>query len=336
MEFTCTNRRWLMPRELEDKTQDMGFALGFHAPGIFDKILDIDACLLQPEAGNRILVHAKQYMKASGHPPYSPRTHEGFWRFLMFRYSLAYDQWLVNIVTAAENIPAVSPLAESLCRRFPGIVSIVNNVTSRKSGVSAGEYEIHLAGERCLKERLGPYEFEVSANSFFQTNTEGAAGLYDTVKKFAGLSGSERVLDLYSGTGTIPIWLSDAAAEVIGIEIVESAVADARKNCVQNRVDNCRFISGDIRSALAEIHHKPDVLIIDPPRTGMHPDVVKQIMDMAPEKAVYVSCNPATLARDVGMMKERYRIIEVQPVDMFPHTYHIEAVVKLEKRNSSI
>jgi 23S rRNA (uracil1939-C5)-methyltransferase len=335
MEFTCTNRRWLMTRELEDKTLDMEFALGFHTPGIFDKILDIDACRLQPEIGNQILCHAKQYMKVSGYPPYSPRTHEGFWRFLMLRYSFAFDHWLVNIVTATENLSAVSPLAASLSNRFPGIVSIVNNITSRKSGISVGEYEIHLAGERCLKERLGPYEFEISANSFFQTNTEGAVNLYNTVKQFAHLSGSEKVLDLYSGTGTIPIWLSDSAAEVIGIEIAESAVADAQKNCAQNNISNCRFISGDIRSALSEIKQKPDLLIIDPPRTGMHPGVVKQIMDMAPEKMVYISCNPATLARDAGMMKDRYRIVEVQPVDMFPHTYHIEAVVKFEKLNQN-
>jgi 23S rRNA (uracil1939-C5)-methyltransferase len=288
--------------------------------------------LLQPSLGNHMLCHVKQYMKESGHPPYSPRTHEGFWRFLMFRYSFAYDQWLVNIVTSAENLSVISPLVESLMKYFPNIVSIVNNITSRKSGISAGEYEIHLAGQSCLKERLGPFEFEVSANSFFQTNTEGAVNLYNTVKEFANLSGSERVLDLYSGTGTIPIWLSDAAVEIIGIEIVESAVSDARKNCAQNNITNCRFVSGDIRSALTGIEKKPDVLIIDPPRTGMHPDVVKQIMDMAPEKMIYVSCNPATLARDAGMMKDRYEIIEIQPVDMFPHTYHIEAVVKFKKK----
>jgi len=334
MEFTCTNRRWLMPSELENKALDMGFALGFHAPGIFDKILDINACLLQPETGNRILAHAKQYMKQSGFPPYSPRTHEGFWRFLMLRYSFACDQWLVNIVTATEDQQAVLPLAASLAKEFPNIVSIVNNITSRKSGISAGEYEIHLSGEKCLRERLGNFEFEVSANSFFQTNTRGAVKLYNTVKEFAELSGSEKILDLYSGTGTIPIWLSDVAEIVTGIEIVESAVADALKNCAQNGVSNCRFVSGDIRSALAGIDQKPDVLIIDPPRTGMHPDVVKQVLDMSPEKMVYVSCNPATLARDAGMMKERYRIVEVQPVDMFPHTYHIEAVVKLIKLNN--
>jgi len=331
MEFTCTNRRWLMGHELEDKTLDMGFALGFHVPGIFDKIVDIDACLLQPSLGNQILTHVKQFMKQSGLAPYSPRNHEGFWRFLMIRYSFARDQWLVNIVTASENLAAVQTLAESLAERFPNIISVVNNITSRKSGVSMGEYEVHLAGEKCLIENLGNYQFEISANSFFQTNTMGAVNLYNTVKEFADLTGTETVLDLYSGTGTIPIWLSDSAKKITGIEIVDSAVADAEKNCRQNSIANCRFFSGDIRSVLAGIEEKPDVLVIDPPRTGMHPDVVSRVIDMAPAKIVYVSCNPATLARDAGMLKDRYRIIRVQPVDMFPHTYHIESVVKLER-----
>lgn len=331
MEFTCTNRRWLMTQELEDKSIDMGFALGLHVPGIFDKILDINVCLLQPPQGNLILSHVKQYMKTSGLAPYSPRTHEGFWRFLMLRYSLDRDHWLVNIVTAVENLSAVEPLARVLTEQFPNVVSIVNNITSKKSGISAGEYELHLAGEQNLKERLGKYEFEISANSFFQTNTEGAVNLYDTVKEFADLSGLEKVLDLYSGTGTIPIWLSDSAEIITGIEIAESAVADANKNCEQNGVSNCRFLSGDIRSVIAAINEKPDVLIIDPPRTGMHPDVVKQILAISADKIVYVSCNPATLARDAGLMKERYRIRKVQPVDMFPHTYHIESVAKFER-----
>ena len=231
-----------MPQELENKSLDMGFALGMHVPGTFDKILDINACRLQPALGNQILNHVKQFIKTSGFPPYSPRTHEGFWRFLMLRYSFAYDQWLVNIVTASNNPAAVEPLARSLVLQFPSVVSIVNNITSCKSGISAGEIEIHLAGEKCLKERLGNFEFEISANSFFQTNTFGAVNLYNTVKEFADLSGTERVLDLYSGTGTIPIWLSDSAKEIIGIEIAESAVADANMNCLRNHVANCRFI----------------------------------------------------------------------------------------------
>ena len=210
-------------------------------------------------------------------------------------------------------------------------MSVINNVTSRKAGVAVGEFEQVLAGTEIIADRIGDFEFEISANSFFQTNSRGAARLYDTVKEYAGLTGDETVLDLYSGTGTIPILISASCREVVGIEIVESAVADAQMNCRKNGVTNCNFIQGDIRQCLSQIKNRPDVLIIDPPRVGMHKDVVKQVLELGVERIVYVSCNPATLARDVGMMGESYRLIEVQPVDMFPHTYHIEAVARIVK-----
>jgi len=330
MEFSASDRRWLLPHEMGDDSIDGNFALGLHVPGTFHKVLDIDQCLIQPAEGNEILNTAKLYMKSSSRPLYGLKSHEGFWRFLMLRHSVAHDRWLVNIVTAEKDIAEVQPLADILREKYPNVASVVNNVTASKAGVAIGEYEIRLAGESCLKEKLGPYEFEVSANSFFQTNTRGAVVLYDTVKEFARLTGNENVLDLYSGTGTIPIWLSDAAAEIIGIEIVESAVADARENCIKNEVTNCRFMTGDIREMGSKITHTPDVLIIDPPRTGMHKDVVKQVLALNPKRIVYVSCNPATLARDAALMKDSYRIAEVQPVDMFPHTFHIEAVARLE------
>src|SRR6056297_519346 len=332
MEFSCSDRRWLLPEELGDPNIDIGFALGLHVPGTFHKVLDIDRCLLQPETGNYILNDAKQYMKNSGQPAYGLKTHKGFWRFLMLRHSVAYDQWLVNIVTSTESVPDVKPLAEELIGRYPEVVSVVNNITAKKSGVATGDYEVPLAGETCLKERIGPYEFDVSANSFFQTNTRGAEILYQAVKQYADLSGSETVLDLYSGTGTIPIFLSDSAKAVTGIEIVESAVADAEKNCRYNDIANCEFLVGDIKTRLSDITESPDVMIIDPPRPGMHKDVVKNVLEIRPSRIVYVSCNPATLARDLWMLSERYRVAEVQPVDMFPHTYHIEAVAKLEKK----
>jgi 23S rRNA (uracil1939-C5)-methyltransferase len=330
MEFSASDRRWRLPHELGDPAIDENFALGLHVPGTFHKVLDIDQCLIQPSAGNDILKTAKLYMKSSPRPLYGLKSHEGFWRFLMLRHSVAHDRWLVNIVTADKDLAEVKPLADILREKYPNIASVVNNVTASKAGVAIGEYEVHLAGDPCLKEKLGKYEFEISANSFFQTNTRGAVALYDTVKTYARLSGREKVLDLYSGTGTIPIWLSDAAAEIVGIEIVESAVIDARENCLKNSVANCRFITGDIREVGAAITRTPDVLIIDPPRTGMHKDVIKQVLDLAPVRIVYVSCNPATLARDAAMMKDRYQIAEVQPVDMFPHTFHIEAVARME------
>jgi 23S rRNA (uracil1939-C5)-methyltransferase len=332
MEFSCSDRRWLLPDEMGREDIDTGFALGLHVPGTFHKVLDTRACLLHPAMGNDILDDVRTFMKNSDIPVYGLRSHSGFWRFLMLRHSVAYDQWMVNIITAAEDRETVMPLANLLMDKYPKIVSVINNITSRKAGVAIGEYEIPLAGMSCLRDKIGSFEFEISANSFFQTNTRGAECLYETVKNYAKLSGCETVVDLYSGTGTIAICLSDAAKEVIGMEIVESAVADANNNCRLNRVSNCRFVLGDIKNSLSQISSRPYVMIIDPPRAGMHKDVVKQVIEMNPARIVYVSCNPATMARDLGMIKENYRVLEIQPVDMFPHTYHIESVARLERK----
>jgi 23S rRNA (uracil1939-C5)-methyltransferase len=337
MEFSCSDKRWLLPEEMGEKEIKTGFGIGLHVPGTFHKVIDIKTCHIQPELGNSILEDVRTYIKDSGVPVYGLRSQVGFWRFLMLRHSAAFDRWMVNIVTSKEDREIVQPLADLLIEKYLQIDSVVNNITSRKAGIAVGEYEITLGGNRCLKDKLGPYEFEISANSFFQTNTRGAENLYKIVKSYAGLSGNENVLDLYSGTGTIPIWLSDSAKQVVGIEINEDAVADAHKNCQRNNIANCSFIKGDIKDVLLQIKKEPDVMIpdviiIDPPRAGMHKDVVLQVLDMAPEKIVYVSCNPSTLARDIGMMKDRYSVIEVQPVDMFPHTYHIESVARLERR----
>ncbi len=332
MEFTFSDRRWLMAEEMGKTDVDAGMALGLHAPGTFFKVLDIRACLLQPDLGNAILGQVREFVRASGEPVYGLRSHRGFWRFLMLRHSVAADHWMVNIVTATDKRRTLIPLATQLMTAHPNIVSVVNNINARKAAVTIGESEVSLAGDSFITDRIGPYQFDISANSFFQTNTAGAERLYATVRSFAGLTGGERVVDLYSGTGTIAICLSPEAGEVIGIEIVESAVADAIKNCHRNRISNCRFIQGDIAAELQQVTTPADVVVIDPPRAGMHTQVLRQVLDMAPVRIVYVSCNPATLARDLGLMKDFYRVAAVQPVDMFPHTYHIEAVVKLEKR----
>ena len=316
---------------MDQEDIDAGFGIGLHVPGTFYKVLDIRECLLQPELGNSILEDVRVFIKNSDQPVYGLRTHVGFWRFLMLRHSVAYNQWMVNIITAEENRDAVQSLADLLTEKYPEIVSVVNSITSRKAGTAIGEYEILLAGSTVLKDKIGQFEFEISAKSFFQTNTRGAERLYETVKNYAGLTGGETIVDLYSGTGTIALYLSDSAKEVVGMEIVESAVADAGKNCRINGVSNCRFIIGDIKDCLSQLTFTPDVMIVDPPRVGMHKDVVKQVLEMAPDRIVYVSCNPATLARDIDMMRETYQVAEVQPVDMFPHTYHIESVAKLEK-----
>jgi len=331
MEFTCSDRRWLRPEELGLPDVDKGFALGLHVPGTYYKVLDVGACLLQPSLGNEILEDIRAFIRQSDLPVYGLRSHEGFWRFVVLRHSVEKDQWMVNIVTTGENRKVLQPLADGLIGKYTRIVSVMNNITARKAGVAVGEYERCLAGLPHLEDRIGNFRFEISANSFFQTNTRGAGRLYETVKNYAGLSGHETVIDLYSGTGTISIYVSDSVKKVIGIEWVESAVNDAVKNCQINRVSNCRFVRGDIKTVLSEVSDKPDVMIIDPPRAGMHKDVIPQILEMAPDRIVYVSCNPATMARDLQMVKDRYRLMEVQPVDMFPHTFHIEAVGRLEK-----
>jgi len=331
MEFSCADRRWLLPAELDRPEIDREFALGLHVPGTFHKVIDTRACLLQPDLGNELLNFIRGFMRASAPPVYGLRSHTGYWRFVVLRHSVARDQWMVNLVTAYEDRETLRPLAESLVEKHPQVVSVINNVTSRKAGVAIGEIEHVLTGSNTISDKIGDFEFDISANSFFQTNSRGAEVLFNTVQKYAGLNGTETVLDLYSGTGTIPILLSGFCKSVTGIEIVESAVADAKKNCRINGVSNCSFIRGDIRKCLSRIERKPDLLIIDPPRVGMHKEVVKQVLQMGVDRIVYVSCNPATMARDLGMMRDLYHLIEVQPVDMFPHTYHIEAVAKLEK-----
>ncbi len=333
MEFTCADRRWLLPHEMADGVSDGGIAVGLHVPGTFYKVLDTHACLLQPDLGNHILAEIRQAVRTSDQPVYGLRSHIGFWRFVMLRHSVAMDQWMVNLVTAEENRKTVQPVADRLRKRFPEIFSVVNNVTSRKAGVAIGEKEILLAGRNHLVDRIGSFEFEISANSFFQTNTRSAGRLYEVAKSYADLDGGETVLDLYCGTGTIAIYLSEAAKSVTGVEIVSDAVADAKRNAHRNNAVNCRFICADVDQALANLGQKPDVLIIDPPRVGMHKNVVEQVLAMAPQKIVYVSCNPATLARDIVLLSEAYDVIEVQPVDMFPHTFHIEAVAKLRRRS---
>jgi 23S rRNA (uracil1939-C5)-methyltransferase len=332
MEFSCAERRWLLPEELGCEEADTGMALGLHVPGTFYKVLDIEACLLQPVLGNAILADVRQYIKNSPLPVFGLRSHEGFWRFLVLRHSVALDQWMVNIVTASEERAQVQPLADQLIAKYENVVSVVNNITASKAGVAIGESEICLAGSAILTERIGGYEFEISANSFFQTNSLGAQRLYDVVAQYAQLTGNEVVVDLYCGAGSISIYLSKMAKQVIGMEVTDSAVVDAQRNCLRNHIDNCRFVAGDIRYTLPQLGVQPDVMIIDPPRAGMHKEVVEQVLALGPERIVYVSCNPATLARDVALLKDAYEVIEVQPVDMFPHTFHIESVAKLIKK----
>ncbi len=336
MEFTFSDMRWLLPAEMEVEGVEKGFALGLHVPGAYNKVLDIEECFLHPESGNAITDLVREYAKNSNAPVYNLKSHKGFWRFLMMRHSAAYDQWMINFVTASEDAKTIMPLAELLMEKFPGrIASIVNNVTARKAGVAVGEYEVPVLGDNFIMDKIGDFEFRISANSFFQTNTKGAQRLYEIAGEYAQLKDDEVLIDLFCGTGTIGIFLSKQAEEVIGVEIVENAIADANVNKKINNADNCHFICGDIKDELAGINEslkgKKKVLILDPPRAGIHKDAVKDILSLDPDRIVYVSCNPATMARDLALLKDRYTPVQVTPVDMFPHTFHIESVAKLVK-----
>jgi 23S rRNA (uracil1939-C5)-methyltransferase len=333
MEFSFSDRPWLLPEELGVETAE-GFALGLHVPGTYSKVIDIEGCLLQQERGNEILRSARRLVKESGVPVYGLKSHEGFWRFLTLRYSNTFDQWMVNLVTSEESIDLIRPVARKLALEFP-IKTIVNNINGRKASIAAGDREFVLLGEGRITDTIGPFRFQISANSFFQTNTPAAGLLYEQVVDFAELTGKENVLDLYSGTGTIPIFLSPKAGSVTGIEIVPSAVKDAQSNCRENKIDNCRFLCKDVSAALSEIAKRPDVLVIDPPRAGMHPGVLAQVLAMLPEKVVYISCNPSSLARDLSRMVPFYEIVEVSPFDLFPQTFHVEAVVSMRLRRGS-
>lgn len=337
MEFTFSRQRWLLEEE-KDKTSEekTGFGLGLHIPKRFEKVLDIDECLLQSELSNKILNTVRKFVKEKSLTIYSTKSHEGYLRHLVIRTSEGTGEIMVNLVTTYDEPDTMTALTNLLKKEVPQITTIVNNITDRKSMVAFGDSEKIYYGTGCIYESLGNYRFRISSNSFFQTNTNQASVLYSIVKDFANLTGSENVYDLYSGTGTIAIYISDMAACVVGIESVASSIQDAVNNAGLNNIKNCDFILGDLKDRLTKNtdwfyeHPKPDVVIIDPPRSGIHPKVIKEISILQPKRIVYVSCNPATQARDVkSFVESGYELEKIQPVDMFPQTFHIESVASL-------
>jgi 23S rRNA (uracil1939-C5)-methyltransferase len=245
---------------------------------------------------------------------------------------------MVNLVTFEENEALMNRYSKELVERIPAVTTVVNTINRKKAQIAYGESERVYFGSGLIHERLGNHTFEISASSFFQTNTEQAERLYGVAKSFAELKPSDVVFDLYSGTGSIALFISSDARQVVGVESVESSVVDARKNAQANGVNNCEFVLGDLKDRLTKdtdwmsTHPKPNVIVIDPPRSGMHPKVVEEILNIAPSRIVYVSCNPATQARDAKLLAAKYSLDQLQPVDMFPHTYHIENVARLTLR----
>ncbi len=341
MEYSFGDQRWLPRAEIENSllAKPKNFALGLHARGRFDKILDLEVCYLQSPRSVEILNFVRELVLNSGVPPYNPRNHSGYWRHLVLREGKNTGDLMVNLVTADGRgfHKMVDELARQLSQKFPEITTIVHNINRRKAQVATGDEERILFGPGVIREKIGQRMFQISANSFFQTNTCGAKLLYDKVVEFADFQPEEVVYDLYAGAGTIALYIADRVRQVIGFEIVEDALNDAERNCALNEVANCCFVAGDLKDTLdfeaVKKWRKPTTLIIDPPRAGMHDDVLARVVELRPPKIVYVSCNPATFARDVKIFCENgYELKIVQPVDMFPHTAHIEVVGMLNAK----
>jgi len=332
MEFSFSDRRWLLPHELGDMNISKSFALGLHVPGTFDKILSVSECLLQCDIANEILKYVNEYCIANELVPYGLRTHEGLLRFLVIRQSSYNNEIMVNIVTAYRADKVLGKLAKLLSEKFKNIVSIVNTINDRKAQIAYGEKEVILYGRNFIIDKIFNFEFKISANSFFQTNTRQAEQLYQIVFDYADVNKNDVVWDLYSGTGTIALFFAGMSKFVHGFEIVEKSVQDAKQNAKEFGINNTSFHAGDLLHNLDSVSQKPDVIVVDPPRSGMHPKVVQFLNTSGARKIVYVSCNPTTMARDIKLMNEDYRLIQVQPADMFPQTYHIECVSLLEKK----
>lgn len=342
MEFTFSNRRWILPDEPKDAPQ--GFALGLHIPGRFDKILDINECHIQPKLGNEILNFVREKAIELKLKPYDQKTHIGYLRHLVLRFGVNTNEMMVNIVTSYENTDFLFPLVQDLIKKFPQITSVINNINTRKADIAFGEYEIIMHGEPIITDKIGDLTFEISANSFFQTNTLQAEELYQAVMDGAELSGKETVYDLYCGTGSISLFLAQKAKEVYGFEMIASAVEDAARNAAANDIDNVQFFKANLDTYFKGFVSfsnftkkfkisKPDVIVLDPPRAGMHEDFVRYLPKFGAKKIVYVSCNPTTQARDLKILFVKgYKLTKATMIDMFPHTPHIETVVVLENK----
>jgi len=336
LEYTFSDKRWLTKEEVvSDVKFEKEDALGFHIPGLFDKVLDIEECHLQPEPSNSIKNAVRQYAHKNNLQFFDLREQKGFLRNIIIRNSLE-GKVMVIVVFFHEDIEKREGLLDFLASEFPQITSLMYVINSKRNDSLSDQDPILYKRENHLVEIMNGLKFRIGPKSFYQTNTRQALELYRVAKEFAGLSGKEIVYDLYTGTGTIANYIAKDAEKVIGIEYVNEAVHDAIINSEINGILNTRFFAGDMKDVLSEkffqSNGKPDVIITDPPRAGMHEDVIKRIANAAPDKIVYISCNPSTQSRDIQLLSENYYVAVVQPVDMFPHTHHVENVVLLKRR----
>ncbi|QYJ67997.1 23S rRNA (uracil(1939)-C(5))-methyltransferase RlmD [Flavobacterium litorale] len=336
MEFSFSNSRWMTEEEIQsDKEIENSNALGFHIPRMWDKILDITHCSLQEDPSNAIRNEVRDFANANGLAFFNPREHSGLLRTLMLR-TASTGEIMVLIQFYDDDKEKRELLLNHLQAKFPEITSL-QYVVNQKANDTIYDQDVTLyKGRDYILEEMEGLHFSINAKSFYQTNSAQAYELYKITRDFAGLTGNELVYDLYTGTGTIAQFVAKKAGKVIGVEAVPEAIEDAKENAKRNNITNCEFFVGDMKvvfnDAFIAAHGKPDVIITDPPRDGMHKDVVAQLINIAPKRIVYVSCNSATQARDLALLDEHYKVTRVRPVDMFPQTHHVENVVLLEKR----
>jgi len=335
LEFTFSSLSWLTEEQIKSGAEFDRRALGFHTPGRFDKIIDVEHCWLQPEPSNSIRLAVRDYAREHDLPFGNLVKQTGLLRNLIIRTAESTGELMV-ILQCYRQHDALVPLLDYIYAKFPEITSL-NYVLNDKGNETFHDLEVVCyKGKPYIEEEMEGLRFRVGPKSFYQTNSAGAYNLYKIARDFAQLSGNELVYDLYTGAGTIANFVARQARHVVGVEYVEQAVQDARVNSEINGVTNTEFYAGDMKDVLSadfiQQHGRPDVVITDPPRAGMHPDVVQRLLEMRAPRIVYVSCNPATQARDLELLDEAYKVVKVQPVDMFPHTHHVENVVLLELR----
>lgn len=340
MEYTFGNKRYLSQEELNDPTVNgMQDVVGFHARGMFDKIVDIETCYLQAEPTNAIRLAIKEFARQHEYSFYDIRNHEGLLRTMLVRLCTT-GELMVNIVFGEDDEPKRKALLDHILEKFPSITTLLYTINRKKNDSLHDLEPVAYHGKGYVMEKLTAAEggqeflFKIGPKSFFQTNTRQGEQLYRVTRDFAELTGKETVYDLYCGTGSIGIFVSPGAKKIIGVEVIEAAIGDARENAAINQLKEAEFFAGDVIDICDDhffaTHGKPDVIITDPPRAGMHEKLVRKILDMAAPTVVYVSCNPATQARDLNWLDEKYEVTKIQPVDMFPHTLHIENVVQLK------
>lgn len=336
LEYTFSSTRWLTREEVESEEEVLDRnALGFHIPGKFDRILNVNHCYLQNEFSDRLRRAVGEFTTKEGFSYYNQREKTGFLRNLVVRNS-NLNEWMVILIFGEENLEEINSVMYFIKDNFPEISSL-HYIISLKVNDTYGDLDvIHFSGKDHIIEEMEDLKFRIGPKSFFQTNSKQAFKLYSVVRELAGITGNEIVYDLYTGTGTIANFVANQSRKVIGVEYVEEAVRDARINAEINQINNAVFVAGDMKDVLTDDfileQGKPDVVITDPPRAGMYIDVINTLLKVLPLRIVYVSCNPATQARDIELLSGNYKVVDIQPIDMFPHTHHVENVVLLVKK----